>query len=280
MNVLDGVPWHEVAMDLVLDGPPADWYAGLAPTWPVDAAHAVLALAASSAGPHGCAEALAPYTAASATLGPWLYWAGRCTIPAVRRGFVERTRSDRLTVPARGPVCVLPDLPALPHLGVVAEHMTRRRLALVVRTGALAPAAGITWPRQIITFHGERGRLGTVIELDPGTDRLVDTWWHEAGHALDERWEERDQRGRERYADSVGERLATRREGMTLDDLDELLADADAEASADDGLAVVESGPDHDPASDGLPPANLIGLIGLDLRPTSERERADVTVAA
>jgi hypothetical protein len=262
------VPWRAVLADLVLAGPPADWYAGLAPTPPVDAAHAVLALAAASAGPDGCTEALEAHVPAhAATLGPWLYWAGRLTVPAVRRGFVEQPRSARLTVPARGPVTVAPTLPPLPHLCVIAEHATRRRLALVVRPAALAPAAGITRTRQIVRFHGENGRLGIVVELDPTAPGLVDTWLHEAGHVLDTREDDRDHRDRERFADAVGERLGTRREGMTLDDLDELLADADAEACTDDGLAFH----DHEHAApDELPSPGLLSLIALNLDAVAE----------
>jgi hypothetical protein len=218
VSVLERVRWPAVLDDLYGGADTdrrqaADWYASR-----IDAPlahHARLAVLATTAGPRllSClVEAHGREVPAEPVAG-WCYWTSRTLFG----GLQAEINRPRLTVTdGTGPMHVDPWLPALPLLGVAAEHAARAGQLLVLKAADDLPPAvqghcGRAVQATIVGRGGQRrAETVTLVQLRRGTSDPGGIWRHELGHVVDPRPGERTSAEGERFADDLAELLAAR----------------------------------------------------------------------
>jgi hypothetical protein len=207
---LAAVRWSSVLRSLLehLDELPGELDFYKRPQGLLGPIHVLFAVTAVQVGRDRCIEAT------SCRIGTWLYDAAR----AAHR-FFSIAPEPEWSVPAfTGWLRIDPRLPALPLLGLAAQHAERRRTPLLVTGGErLAPVIGGRTQRSITATIGPDTRPVDLVELRQQADWV---WLHELAHVVDP-VENRDPVTSEAFADTLGEMIRTTWP-ETLDQLDEL----------------------------------------------------------
>lgn len=193
---LEAVQWSSVLRRLLdpLDELPGEVDFYKRPQGLLGPIHVLFAVVAVQAGREQCGEATG-----CSRIGTWLYDAAR----AAHRFFSLDPEPEWQFPTFSGWLRVAPHLPALPLLGLAAQHAERRRTPLIITTGERLPKViGGRTRRGITATIGNDTRPVDLVELREQNDW---TWCHEFAHVLDTA--DRDPVTSEAFADTLGAML-------------------------------------------------------------------------